>query len=661
MLTAVGAEDNYRFGPIDEAIDEPWHSTYLPNAPTPEGEPNPPADLLNRLIEAAFEDRLDRTLVKRQWRDAPLFFHWGVWAALSPDSVHRDDPRLPQMLGTWLQHYLDHLAEPEDDEKVANRITDIWKFQRHTAPLLALDGAPALRVAIGEDMVARYREIVVASITAQTDPDRFNRLLDRSQGYVNMATHPIALFVDGWLLTGETRYRRMAESIVHILHRDVLPNGTFPYRKELHGPDHLEWETMYYHAINVRALFQYWWASDSPMALEALERSRSWYPLAMEPPYHFNAGPDVWWKRSWRTFWPIHVAMVAAATGDGENASIARAMAADNKSHDKFDLVLGALAFNRMATIESKPVRDDYMVEDPDIRGLRLRASPWSATVTAGSFTFTRASAMLVQPDGKHYDALNLARPLVRVADLRTLSKVEPNYAMLGAAGAPVATAIDDDAAAAVIEYRLSRNSKTWRDTIPTAPWLMTEVWLLSPVGLIGLIDSESEAEHELREISHQFRFIVHDDNEVEDLGDSRWRMGDLRFTVHATDFPHHVRERVDRAAMNIKDRRDHQISLVDTTRLPIDRAQTAEKELSPEELKRLPDQRMATAGERRASLISVVPQNATVEHVERLDHPTLIGFLATLGGRTHVLRYNPTKAMVNGIAPGRIHLEVSP
>jgi hypothetical protein len=534
-------------------------------------------------------------------------------------------------------------------------------------PLLAIESDSQLQKQIGQERVERYRQIVINSITDLTDVQTFNSLIERAENYVNMATHPMAVYIHGWLLTGDEKYLKMAQSIVAILHRDQMPNGMFPYRHKLHGEKHVEYETMYYRAIEMRALFTFWWATGSKMASECMQRSVPWYPLNLEPPYHFNDGADIWWKDQWRTFWPMHIAMVAAAAKDGENATLALNMARDNKSFDRFDLVLGDLAYQQLADIKPVPIRDQYIIADPDIRGVRLRQSPWSSTFTAGSFTYTRASAMLVTADEQSYDALHMARPCVRVTPLTKRSKIDPDFTMLGPEGSEPSWIIKDQFAVVGTTYIPYQTIMTWRPTIPTAPWQMTEIWLMTKDGLVGLIDSLATDSQDIHELNHQFRFISHNKQFVADGEQTdTWIAGDLKLTICETNFQYRVLERARRFALNPKDRSDFQISLTDIQRLPEEVAQ--DEKLSEEQKALLPVEHPIDAGFQRFSLVAISPKNqSTTFSAKRLTHESLIGFSFEISGKRYAAWFNPTNStkliqaiksdQANVVKPGKIQL----
>ncbi|MBM4078853.1 MAG: hypothetical protein FJ278_04070, partial [Planctomycetes bacterium] len=601
--------------PSEPLPDKPWHDHFVDESlKTPEGQPNAGAAWCDFFLERACANQLQRTAAQAPWEQWRGFFTCAVWGYLSPDSKFRRDERLLQMSQVWLDTLFKTLATKPDDPKAAEKWQpnqlDTWSFHDYTVPLLEAEKRPWLKEKLGAGRIAKLREIVLANVRANTTPEAFNDLMGRAENYINIITHPMAVCVHGWLLTGERKYLLMAHRIVAALGRDQLPNGMFPYRYRLYGDKHCEYEAMYYHAINLRGLYLYWWATGSRQAEAIFRKSAPYYPLNLEPPHFFNDGPDIWWKDQWRTFWPHHIAMVAAVTGDGENAAIANAMARSNVSHDRFDLVLGAHAYQQMGLkrVAERPVRTDYVVVDPDIRGVRLRFGRWSATFTAGSFTYTRASAMRVRDDLKDFTALHLARPYVRVEPLEKPFRIEPDYSTLGREGAEFSVAKLAQAAAVATAYSPALTPATWQDEQPLAPWTMTELWLLTDRGMVGLLASVATADHQARELCHQFRFIIPGNADGQSAGEGLYTCGDLRFRVWATDFPFAVQERMRRYCQSERDRRDWQLCLSDANRSPEHLAQDPPPPNQPKPTLLLPPTRDYPKGSRRHSLVEVSP-----------------------------------------------------
>lgn len=656
VLAALGiagrvAAADYQFvTPTEPLPDKPWHRTFIDeNARTPEGMPNAGAAWCDFFLQQALNGTLQRTAAQSRWEDCGPFLSWAVWGYLSPDSKFRGDERLITMSQTWLDTLFAALttrpADPRKAETWRPERLDTWNFADYTLPLLEIEARPELKAKIGIDRVANLRRIVLANILDNTTPEAFNKLMGDCETYINPILHPMAVYIHGWLLTGDPKYLKMSYRIIHTLGRDQLPNGMFPYRYQVYGEGHCEYEMMYYHAMNLRGLYLYWWATGSPSAEAIFRQSIPYYPLNLEWPGIFNGGPDIWWKDQWRTFWPHHLAMVAAVTGDGENAALAAEMARRNTSMDRIDLFLGAHAYQQMALrkIAQTPVRDDFTILDPDIRGARLRSGRWSSTFTAGCFTYTRASAMAVADDLGSFSALHLARPYLRVWPLDKPWRTEPDYGTLGRYGARFShRQVGRDLVLGTV-YSPVLTAATWQEQQPEAPFRMVEVWLMTERGLVGLIDSTVTAAISARELCHQFRFIIPKNADGERQADGAWHCGHLRFRVWATDFPHTVAERMRRYALaQTGFRPDWQLSLSDTDRSPENVAQepTAEQQAGL----KLPELHDYVPGDHHFSLVEISPLSGPgFTAVEPLSAAGEIGFTATLDAKTWRVTFDPT------------------
>jgi hypothetical protein len=649
----------YQFSPSPEALPErPWHDTFIDEtARTPEGWPNAGAAWLQFFLDKALENKLQTVAPRAPWERYSAFLSWAVWGYLSPDSKLQGDERLVTMSQVWLDTLFESLqtrpADPAAAEKWQPNRLDTWNLADYTLPLLEIEKRPELRRQIGAERVDKLRAIVLENIRLNTTPEAYNKLMGEAETYINIITHPMAVYVHGWLLTGERQYLQMAERIVQVLGRDQLPNGMFPYRYRIYGDRHVEYENMYYHAMNLRGLYLYWWATGSKRAEEIFRRSAPYYPLNLEPPAIFNGGADIWWKDGWRTFWPHHIAMVAAVTGDGENATLAGHMARHNLSHDRIDLVLGAHAYQLMGLreVQETPLRDGYLIADPDIRGLRLRQGRWSSTFTVSSFTFTRASALRVTDDQRSYSALHLARPMVRVAPLEKPQRTEADYNTLGREGADYQADIKGLAAAVATVYSPALTAATWQPEQPLAPWRMIELWLLTERGLVGLIQSTATAAGQARELCHQFRFIPPAGTAAgQVLAEDLYGCGDLRLRVWATSLPHRVLEQTRRYALSAEDRRDWQVTLTDTDRSPEHLAQTPPAE-GPATALKLPALRDYPAGTDHYSLTEIAPTDRGFAAVELLQQGEVVAFVARTDDRVYVAAHN------SGTGPAEVTL----
>lgn len=638
--------------PAEPLPEKPWHDRFIEEeVRTPAGQPNAGAAWSDYLVAAAMGNRLQTTMAGKPWEEWDGFFECATWAYLSPDSQFRGNEALLAMLQTWLDRQFETWQTKPADAKAAvtwqpNRINAL-AIGNYALPLLEIENCPVLKTKIGAERLANLRKIVLDNILFHSTPEAYNKLMADSDNYINLVFHSLAVYVHGWVLTGEKKYLLMAHRAVHTLGRDQLPNGMFPYRYRVYGGQHQEFEVMYYHNINLRGLYLYWWATGSKEAEAIFRKSVPYYPLNMEPPYFFNDGPAIWWKDAWRTFWPLEIAMVAAVTGDGENAKIANDMARNNISRDRYGLMLGAHAYQQMGLrqVKEQPVRNRYIVPDPDIRGLRLRFDGWASSFSASSFTYTRVSAMRVTDDLSRFSALHLARPYVRVADMASSYRIEPDYGTLGREGSFLAQVVTGRCAVAATRYAPALTSETWAETQTHAPWQMAEVWLLTDQGVVGLMDSTATAGSKARELCHQFRFIIPGDLDAVQAADDPglFNCGDLRFRVWATDLPFRIRERMRQTAAGEHDRRNWQLALSDTDRSPEHVAQEPPSTGQAKPLLRLPETRDYPKDYRRYSLTEVSPRSTPgFAAVQVASRNGVLAFRARSGDEELLAMFNP-------------------
>ncbi len=665
--------DGYIFTkPVVPLPDKPARAFFTdPELKTPEGKPNPCADWTNARLKAALEGRLKKFWPKQTHLEASQFLNWAVWGWLSHDSDVRHDDRLIPLMQAWIDKRLhDAVTEPTDEKKkkkwVKGVITDSWGFHNYSIPAIDLGANKNLAEKIGTERVKAFRQLVVNSVRHQTKPENWNNMLARSDQYVNMGTHPMAVYIHGWILTGDRKLLHMAENLVAILARDVMPHGTYPYRK--FGGAHLETEVMYYHAINNRALYMYWWATDSPLAEKTFKASAPYYPMNMEPPYFVEGNTAIWWKDSWRTFWPQHIAMVAAVARDGENATIATRMAKDNTAADRFDLVLGCHAYQQMglADIEPVPRRNNYYVVDEDIGGLRGRHGRFGINFSSRSYHHTIAGGLVVSEDEKYMDALRRAMPYIRVAPITKARRTDPNWYAIGKDSVGAATVIEKDFAVGATIYTPYDEATTWRPVQKSGPWQVAQVWLYTPESMVGLMTQTATATHKAYEVMHLFRFIINGkDQSLKPTQDDRYDAGLLRMIVHGTNLEHRIIGLMRRVPLNPKNRKDWQLNLSDSDRSAEQAIQDTPPKGQPKPEVKLPSEKTYETGHNAWSLTELGPKNKdAADEVTLLSQTGIVSFRVRRGETTWHVGYNvsdqdgPAQWTVNlpGVNEATIH-----
>lgn len=604
-----------------------------------EGTLNPCANTLNGHLGRALNGKSKYFIGNTTWNEHPLFFYWAVWGYFSGDSKYKGDKRLLEMSGKWLDDFFVRINTRPSGKAAEKWVpNDIgrWTFHYCAVPVIELEQDDEAVNIVGKERIARLKSIIQNILKTYTR-DGNEKVLKEYSNYTNMMLHLFPLYLSDWLMNGRASSLEFCEEAVAILQAQQLPNGSYPYRYKIYGDKHCESDTMYYHAVTNRGLYLLWWYSGSKSAENVLKKSVPYYPLVIEPPYWFSSGADIWWKDQWRTFWPQHMAMAAAVANDGENAAIALDPKAVPAASDYFDLVEGAHAYRLMAEKNVKPVprRDGYIIRDPDIRGLRSRWGSWSNIFTAGSYSFTRMSAMLVNKDSR--DALHLARPVFRTRQYAaSMPQIETGiYSTLGREGTFFSSALSSGAAAAGCSYSQYLDQETWRDDQPASPWKTDELWLFTKDALCGLIKSTAVSDFKGFEFENQFRFICQNMKKEGDY----YAPGNLRFRIWETNFKYVIEERARRFIYDTSKRQDFQVACSDSDRSPEEQIQSGKKDKSV----RLPEEKTYSKGQSYFSLVSVGPAGREIRGLKRLELGAAIGFcFEDFEGTRYTAVYNP-------------------
>ena len=624
------------------------HRSIIFKTPAPEGTVNPCVLFLNNYLKTAKANTLkDSFGFPSKW-GYRCFFHWAVWGYLSGDSKLKGDKQLLKMSAVWIDNFLAKInTPPADKEKLKNwkpgKINDDWFFFFYSTPLIEIEADKEAVDIIGKERLARYKKVINDNFYSQ---EVLDKLLKKYKNYTNMLFHQFPMQLANYLLNDNKSAYDFCIQTTNILAEQQMPNGAFPYRYHLYGKKHSEADTMYYHSITIRGLYLLWWYTGSPEALAVLKKSIPFYPLILEPPYHFSSGADIWWKDQWRTFWPQHVAMVAAATKDGENATIALKMGGDRKSLDWFDPVVGAHAFRLMQEekIKPVPVRNNYVIKDPDIRGIRSRWDSWSNIFTTGSYSFTRISAM--NTDGKKFNAFHLGRPLYMAKPYTKMAaQINPGmFSTLGRYGAEFNSLIDGNLALTCTSYRLALDSMTWQSAQPEAPFMNDELWLMTKDGLCGMIFSTVEKDCEGFEFMHQYRFICKKFSGEKD----NFVAGNINFKVWDSNFSNQLLERTRTYIYDTRRRNDYQIALTNSKRSPEEIIQNGEKDSKAV----LPLKRKFTKGNIFYSLTSICPAGKRFKKAVLISKENVLAFSVVLNNVNYLAAYNRTDKNINWQLP---------
>lgn len=561
----VPAEPAHRLWFVDQALPDGAQTTYRDRM----------NGMLGRCIQSAKKG--EEKGLWANFRQSQYFGLYAVWGLCSPDSEHSDSKVLGELLGTWMD-----ARYPEEAEEFKSG----WKAWYLYAPLVEISGRPELLEVVGEERLQRGIRCALYDAGRLAD-EGWEKIVRQTVKIVNFPTHgQMYAFTLGWVLAREhepelaPRLLRRAAFITRMLQWHMQPNGTirYIYEPEFDGPQ-LVAEQMYYHNVNTRALYMYWWFVGDERSKKLLDQQAPYYKLNVMPwagrggaPHGTHYHSAIWWKEQWRTFWPGAVALSAAATGDGQVAEIALQMARNNTGSDRKFADWAVHGYKQMALrgIEAQPRNDNYVIEDPDIGGLRVKYGELSSVFSTNSYGYTLAGTLTPR------SGLAGAYPMVRLDPLAHNPKYQfNNYHIAGLEKPLYMTELHDGAAVAAGSYVPHDQKTTWRDPHKSGPWRVHQVWLYLPDRLIGLMSLRATGEARARNAEHIYRLMT---GKVTRAEDGSFEAGDVRLSVGPTNLGHVLLEPGRKYAMS-KNEPWQQVVLSDRDRptKPEARERTAE------------------------------------------------------------------------------------
>jgi hypothetical protein len=546
---------------------EPAHSTWVADEPLPDGADTTYRDKMNGIVRRCIRSA-EKGEEKGLWanfRQSQYFGLYAVWGLCSPDSGHSDSEILGELLCTWMdQKY------PEK----AGELSSGWKAWYLYAPLVEISARPKLQKIVGEERLHRGIDRVLEDARRLAE-EGWEKIQRQAVKIVNFPTHgQIYAFTLGWVLARDhepelaPQLIRRAAHLMRMLEWHMQPNGTirYIYEPDFDGPQ-LVAEQMYYHNVNLRAIYAYRWFTGEEKAQQLLDKQVPYYRLQLMPwagrggaPHGTHYHAAIWWKEQWRTFWPGAVALAAAATGDGQLAEIALQMARKSTGHDRKFADWAVHGYKQMALrqVEPQPRADNYVMQDPDIGGLRVKFGQLSSVFSTNSYGYTLAGTMTPS------SGLAGAYPMVRIDPLAHNPKYQfSNYHIAGLRKPGVMVDIHQEAAAAAGSYVPHDQKTTWRDPHRSGPWQVRQAWLFLPDRLVGLMTLRTTGEARARSAEHIFRLMT---GEVSPAGDGAFEAGDLQLQVGPTNLSHVLVEPARKYSMG-KHEPWRQVVLSDTKR----------------------------------------------------------------------------------------------
>jgi len=554
----------------------PAHRTWFVDEPLPEGADTQFRDQMNKWVKH-FIDHADDVKEDRFCKELWQFFGmYAVWGLSSPDSEWRDNETLAALLNQWLDEK--YPKPPDDPEKrktwlpeeaVAGDWTDWYVY----APWIEITARPKLREIVGPEREEKWIKVLLDRsrlAAGKKWPSREKHAF----GIVNFTAHTFAPYTAGWVLAVERDKEladdlfRKAAYLVHMLGWHMHPNGSIRYIHRLGNYDpefqgeELVAESMYYHNINLRSLYAFWWFTGDEAALALLKKQAPYYKLRVMPWGATEYHSAIWWKDLWRTFWPSGAALSAAATEDGELVRVALDMAEGKHGWDRKYRDWGEHGYKQIALkgLKPEPRRDNYLIEDPDIGGLRGRFGEFAFTFS--SVSHGRTLAGILTPGG----GLVAAGPMVRLDPLKFNPKWDFNNLDVAGRRKPRAlVTLEGRCAAAAATFAPHPQKTTWRDHRP-GPWKFQQLWLYLPDRLVGLTLATPTEETEGRSVEHFYRFFGDSLAQGEDA--DMFDTADLRVRVVKTNLPHHLIEPARGYCMVLRER-NRQLVLSDVERIP--------------------------------------------------------------------------------------------
>ena len=616
---------------------EPAHLTWFVEEPLPEGGNTLFRDQMNRwvkhFISHAGDPKADR-FVQELW---DCFGMYVVWGLSSPDSEVRGDPTLAQLLNLWLDdRFPTAPEEAEGREGWEPAIVGSWGAWYLYGPWVEIMARPELRRVVGHEREEKWLDLLLRSARL-TATEGWPGLEEKCMSIVNMAAHTMAHFTLGWMLARERDpelaevLARKAAYIVHMLGWHMHPNGSirYLYYKDLGYPQ-LVSEVMYYHNINIRALYAHWWFTGDKTAQELLRKQAPYYRLRIMPWGWTEYHSAIWWKDLWRTFWPSAVALAAVASEDGELVRLALDMAERSQGWDRKFRDWGVHAYKQLALrrLSPQPRADNYIIEDPDIGGLRGRFGGFSFSFSSNSHGRTLAGVL------SEGGGLAAAGPLVRIDPLRHNPEWQfGNLEVAGKAKPRAHVLVGEGFGAGGAIYAPHPQLTTWREHLP-GPWSVQQLWLYLPDRLIGLMLCSPTEETRARSVEHYYRFFG-DSLSAETAGDA-YVSEDLRLRIADTNLAHRVVEPARRHCQVLTEP-DRQLVLCDVSRVPVGEARGKAEDDACQLLER-------TFGphERFYSLVEIAYQDAPPGDVTLIRaSENLLAFQCQVGAQTYLAVIN--------------------
>jgi hypothetical protein len=347
--------------------------------------------------------------------------------------------------------------------------------------------------------------------------------------YPNMDVHHILIMELAHRLWGNPQYARERDTFVKILESAVYPMGAFAYVNTQN-------ECFVYHHLNVLYSARFWKLTGKPATLAMLRRTVPFYPYNVEPAGMPESYTDACWKHYWGGGAAAGPDVIAGLADDPLNKRVAE-VCGEIWGHGHG--YQSAIAAEFWKPLPSKPLPDNYMLQDTNIEGPRGRYGTWSFAGNGRNYGVgyqgkdTFVGAIVTDPAG---------RPLPLDAALQVVtSEVRLNHTdnhwnggRCCSAVERLTTTLGPDFGSLAVRYTVSRPNWHHRND-DLLPWDGVQAWYLSRTRLVGLVSLEATAEDTRAAVHGRIRLGL--SRTLEQDGPQAWKYGRLRVKIHGHNY----------------------------------------------------------------------------------------------------------------------------
>ncbi|MDD4873313.1 MAG: hypothetical protein PHR77_22380, partial [Kiritimatiellae bacterium] len=191
---------------------------------------------------------------------------------------------------------------------------------------------------------------------------------EKFPAYPNMDVHHILIMEFAHRFWGDPEYAHERDAFVKILDSAVFPMGAFTYINTQN-------ECFVYHHLNVVYSARYWKLSGNPITLTMLKRTIPFYPHNVEPAGMPEYYTDACWKHYWGGGGADGPDVIAALFDDPLNKRVAEICGEIWGFGHGY---MSAITAEFWKPLPSKPLPDNYVINDTNIEGPRGRYGVWS-------------------------------------------------------------------------------------------------------------------------------------------------------------------------------------------------------------------------------------------------------------------------------------------